>query len=407
MRIPAGPRHALLALLAALACSVPGFAQGPVLDQSRKIFKFTNDVEAALVNVFQHLSDTRWKDAMAELDGVLKRNPNFKLGHLIRGDLLMARAGKPTAFAQLGSTSSASAVSVAPLAEEAKARITRYLSAPEPDHVPVEVLALAPWHSHVLLVDIERSRLFVLSNESGTPKIVADFYVSIGKNGPDKQREGDQKTPLGVYFVTESKNGLPDLYGPEAFPISYPNEWDVREGKNGFGIWLHGTPSDTYSRPPRATDGCVVLTNDDLKALRKYVKVGYTPVVITRSSTWRPQQEWQSERDSLSAAVEAWRADWESMDVERYLSHYSERFTSESRNYASWAQYKRNVAESKSFVKVHVNQMSAFAFSSRDNLAVVSFEQTYRSNNVNNRMWKRQYWARENGRWKILYEGGA
>ena len=31
-------------------------------------------------------------------------------------------------------------------------------------------------------------------------------------------------------------------------PSTIPNEWDKRHGRSGFGIWLHGTPSDTYSR---------------------------------------------------------------------------------------------------------------------------------------------------------------
>jgi len=38
---------------------------------------------------------------------------------------------------------------------------------------------------------------------------------------------------------------------------------------------------------------------------------------------------------------------------------------------------------------------------------VVSFEQICRSNNLNNPMRKRQYWVKEEGRWKIIYEGTA
>src|SRR3546814_8483534 len=48
---------------------------------------------------------------------------------------------------------------------------------------------------------------------------------------------------------------LPDFYGDGAYPLNYPNEWDKHEGRKGYGIWLHGTPSTTYSRPPRASDG--------------------------------------------------------------------------------------------------------------------------------------------------------
>ncbi len=46
---------------------------------------------------------------------------------------------------------------------------------------------------------------------------------------------------------------------------------------NGHGIWLHGTPSDTFSRPPKASDGCVVLANTDLDALAKNLQIGTDP----------------------------------------------------------------------------------------------------------------------------------
>jgi hypothetical protein len=39
------------------------------------------------------------------------------------------------------------------------------------------------------------------------------------------------------------------------------------------------------------------------------------------------------------------------------------------------------------------------------NLVVVTFEQDYRSSNLSNQMKKRQYWIKEDGRWKIVFEG--
>jgi hypothetical protein len=38
---------------------------------------------------------------------------------------------------------------------------------------------------------------------------------------------------------------------------------------------------------------------------------------------------------------------------------------------------------------------------------VINFDQDYRSNNLSNVMRKRQYWVRDGGRWRILYEGSA
>ena len=42
-----------------------------------------------------------------------------------------------------------------------------------------------------------------------------------------------------------------------------------------------------------------------------------------------------------------------------------------------------------------------------ENFVVVTFDQDYRSNNLSNVMSKRQYWIREGGRWRIVYEGSA
>jgi hypothetical protein len=75
-------------------------------------------------------------------------------------------------------------------------------------------------------VDTSRSRLFVYANDFGRPRYVTDFYISLGKNGVEKSREGDQKTPLGVYTIIAMKDKLPDFYGTNAYPLSYPNEWD-------------------------------------------------------------------------------------------------------------------------------------------------------------------------------------
>lgn len=40
-------------------------------------------------------------------------------------------------------------------------------------------------------------------------------------------------------------------------------------------------------------------------------------------------------------------------------------------------------------------------------MVVVTFDQQYRSDNLDNTMKKRQYWKREDGKWKIIYEGAA
>jgi hypothetical protein len=51
--------------------------------------------------------------------------------------------------------------------------------------------------------------------------------------------------------------------------------------------------------------------------------------------------------------------------------------------------------------------VSVFLYPGRQDLAVVTFDQTYSSSNLDNRMRKRQYWIKESGTWRIIHEGAA
>ena len=397
---PSARALAALPLVAVLAfAALPAHADDDDAAEAL-IPAFTNDVEAALVRAITGLRENGLQHALGEIDLALAKTPNFRLGHLIRGDLLMARAGFPVAFGPGASVTA----STAPFQDEARVRLKRYLEAPPADYLPRPVMQMASGQAHMILVDTQRSRLFVFANEAGKPRYVTDFYISLGKNGVDKTREGDQKTPIGVYTIVSAKEKLPDFYGNTAFPISYPNEWDRANGRNGHGIWLHGTPSATYSRPPRATDGCVVLTNDDLERLSRYVSIGRTPVVISHAVEWQEPRAWAAGRDAFSSAFEKWRADWESLDVERYLSHYSPRFAVDGKNIAAWSAQKRKVNAGKSWIKVGVANASFYSFPDAEDMVAVTFEQDYRSSNLSNRTTKRQYWVLEQGRWHIVYE---
>ena len=365
---------------------------------------FSNEVEGALVRTMVSLREHGLKHALAEIDKLLARNPNFRLGHLIKGDLLMARAGQPVAFAAKFANGEVAAASVAPLQDEARVRLQRYLDAPPVGFLPAPLLQLAPDQSHVLLVDTSRSRLFVYANDLSRPRYVTDFYISLGKNGVEKQREGDQKTPLGVYTVVASKDKLPDFYGGGAYPLSYPNDWDKINGRNGHGIWLHGTPSETYSRPPWATDGCIVLTNEDFARLSKYVDVSRTPVIIGQHVEWRDPQHWERDRETVLTALGRWKSDWESLDTTRYLSNYSAHFRTEKRSYATWSARKRQVNAGKTWIKVGIEELSVFAYPGTTDLMMVTFEQQYRSNNLTTRTHKRQFWSREGDQWRIVHE---
>lgn len=361
--------------------------------------------EVQLVKSLQAINDNHLDLALNEVDSLLRATPNFKLAQLVKGDLLMAHAG---AIDNIGSAANAAPDEIRDLRDEARARLQRVMSPSDAKLVPRFLWQMDAQQKYALVVDTSRATLFVYENVDGQPRYVTDFYITIGKLGTDKLASGDQRTPIGVYFVKAElpKRKLADIYGDGAFPLNYPNEWDRKNGHTGEGIWLHGTPRNTYSRPPRASNGCVVLANDDLNKLAPYLQVGITPVIIANRMDWGSQQD-QNERDELRQAVEQWRKDWASMNTDDYLKYYSRDFSSGNMDYAAWARQKKQVNSAKSWIKVSLNNISMFTYPEQPDLVVVDFEQDYSSSNLSNRMKKRQYWIRQDHHWKIIYEGAA
>lgn len=354
----------------------------------------------ALENVRQG----RLGEALEETDRLIARYPNFRLAHLVRGDLLLARSRPIAGFGNTGHTANGR---LDELRTEASLRLRAINERPPADLVPRYLLRFDPRQRHAIVIDGSRSRVYVFENANGTPRLADDFYSTLGKSGIDKQREGDRKTPIGVYNVVSQIPGskLPDLYGWGAFPIDYPNEWDRMRGKTGYGIWLHGVPSDTYARAPQASDGCIALANPDIEELAKRVQVGATPVIIAERIEWIAPEALRAERDMFMRQLEAWIADWQSLDSDRYLGNYSRGFRSDGMDLAAWQAHKRRVNAAKSWIKVSLANVSVFRYpGSGEGLVTVTFDQGYRSSNLAQNSRKRQYWVEEGGRWKIAYE---
>src|SRR3989338_1613844 len=280
--------------------------------------------EAQLAKSLQAINNNRLDLALNEVNSLLRVNPNFKLAHLVKGDLLMARAG---AIDHFGCAANAPRDKIEDLRDEARVRLQRVLSQPDSALTPRFLWKLDAQQKHVLVVDTSRATLFVYENVNGEPRYVTDFYIPIGKLGTEKVSEGDKRTPIGVYFIKADlpKSKLADMYGSGAYPLSYPNEWDRKNKRTGSGIWLHGTPSGTYSRPPRASDGCVVLANDDLERLAPYLQVGITPVIITNRMDWRGERD-QREREALLQAIEQGRRVGSTRNTGSSLNHYARIF---------------------------------------------------------------------------------
>ena len=374
-----------------------------------------DDYEARLLKGLLLFQKGLLVEAIYELQDLTGRAPRFQLAHLVLGDLLIARYGRfqPLQADRLDmELAEVSKTQIAHLQSEARARLTGYLSLVGNTAVPEVLLSLSPETKYALVVDKSKNRLYVFSNSGAglPPTLIDHFYIVLGKVPGNKLKEGDLKTPNGVYFVTSylADEELPPLYGAGAFPVNYPNEFDRRLKKTGRGIWLHGTDKSLYSRPPLDSEGCVVLTNDEFDEITQYVEVGRTPIVISDRVNWISSQQWLGENIEIQAALETWRQRWESADTGRYLQFYASDFWSDGYDLTHWKQYKKQVFAGKTYQKIELTDLSLLAYPLHDDkrpMVVANFVQRYRSNNYNGDMRKRLYLVKEDRHWQILYEG--
>ncbi len=277
---------------------------------------------------------------------------------------------------------------------------------------PLDLLALSSEVQSVFLVDKGRSRMFVYERDAqGGWQRISDEYVVTGAIAGDKLKEGDKRTPNGVYRFVQKLAGkqLPDRYGPVAFPIDYPNALDRLHHKNGGGIWMHGYALGVGRRPPRDTKGCFALPNARLLAMADHVHLGQSWVVVGEHLAFGDGKARQALADSVRAALQAWSRDWSSRDVDAYLAHYHPNFHSETRDLAAWSAYKRRVNTSKSYIHVALDDFTIIRVPDQKGFAevvVAEFNQNYQSDNYADLSRKRLYLVRDrqNGPWRILLE---
>jgi hypothetical protein len=130
---------------------------------------------------------------------------------------------------------------------------------------------------YLILVEKNRQRLRVLEFNNEL-RVVADYPCATGENVGIKELRGDSKTPEGIYFITQIfRDNKITIFGDRAFHLDYPNFFDREAGRDGDGIYIHGTNKELQ---PNSTNGCISLAQKDLQDLEHYINQLATPVVI-------------------------------------------------------------------------------------------------------------------------------
>ena len=223
-------------------------------------YQSNGDYELAVLAIIDAIKAGDLEKAVTRADAHIEKFPKSQVGHLLRADALSALTGGLNSVADNAALPDNS---ISGLVHQMRNRwkhrdlhegITH-------ERFPASLLVMGE-HPYVVVADMPEGRLYLYQNDRGRPRLLRDYYMSVGTAGYGKQVEGDNKTPIGVYAINRYIEGsaLPDLYGKGAFPVNYPNRYDRYLKRTGYGIWLHGTPSDTYARPPWSSEGCFVLS---------------------------------------------------------------------------------------------------------------------------------------------------
>lgn len=392
----------------ASAGSVRKDVRKDVRNDARKDPRATRDgeAEARLIEVYQLIGQARGRAALAKAETLVRDHPNFQLAQLVYGDLLAAQTRTVRYLGDVpDTTANIAGPMLAELREESQMRLKALRERPQPGTLPSQFLALSPQNRHAIAVDASRSRLYLFENSATGLKLVADYYISVGKSGIEKAVEGDLRTPLGVYFITSNldRRSLKDFYGSGALPINYPNPLDTKRGKTGSGIWLHGTPPNQFARAPKSTDGCVVMANPDLERIIKTVSVRTTPVVIAQQLKWVPPHSVAADSKSFEDALNSWRTAKTSGDLTKVLNFYTPDFKSFNKTLAEWTPSLRNEVSRVQGRNIHLKDVSYLRWTDSADTMVVTFGEVI--DGLRTGPVKRQYWLRQGGQWKIFFEG--
>ena len=232
----------------------------------------------------------------------------------------------------------------------------------------------------LLIANKKDKELTIYKTENNQLELLAKYEdVIVGADG-DKFKEGDLKTPLGVYNLRKRFTPQDQFYGPLAFALSYPNTYDKVQGKNGHGIWIHGSPLDGSDRDPMSK-GCIVLDNDTIELLDKNLKYKNSVIIVSENGIKKVEL---SEISTILAELFRWKSAWRESDLRTYLSFYDDNFIRydglKKRNFARMKKtiFARKQKKEITFKNINI---SPYPNQSDKRLFKVAFYEIYKSEN--------------------------
>ena len=252
---------------------------------------------------------------------------------------------------------------------------------------------------HVILVEKSSQRIFIYHFD-GDYRLVATYGCATGENPGDKQVSGDSKTPEGIYFFTKAvgEKYLTSTYGARAFPMNYPNLMDIRRGKGGNNIWVHGTNEELEER---STNGCIVLGNGDVAQLDSYIKLWNTPIIVETELKYEDRSTLLHQGQLLLETINGWSQAWSQKDLDRYLSYYASDFRWKNLDLQGWRKKKAWLNQRYKKISVQLSDIRLFR---QGDVVLATADMTYRSDRFASRGFKHLYLVQNSEEYRIQGE---
>lgn len=233
-------------------------------------------------------------------------------------------------------------------------------------------------YSSVLACDKSKSTLVLYKkDENRTFELQKNYDAYTGEVEGDKVREGDLKTPLGVYQLTKKISKLDSFYGPLAFVTSYPNTYDKYRGKNGSGIWIHGLPIE--QERDEFTKGCIAINNENIKGLEKKIDIKKTLLIINQTEL--TQTATKENLSALLSQLYKWRYSWIYSDINGYLNFYADDFVrSDGMDLNKFRTYKTRVFKKNEKKEIIFNDINIIPYPNSTDIFQITFKEFYSSN---------------------------
>lgn len=254
----------------------------------------------------------------------------------------------------------------------------------------------------LVIVNKETKKMQVFDYINGVLKLRLTQDVIVGKDG-NKQKEGDLKTPVGIYTITKRFTPPTDFYGPVAFALSYPNLMDKLDGKDGYGIWIHGFPSDGAQREI-LTRGCVALTNDLLLEFESVVQDKNAVTIISED---KEATSTKQEIAQILSSLYEWKNAWKISDSKVYLSFYDESFKRfDGMRIKQFRAMKKSIFNKKEDKIINFSNLQIIPYPNLENKKMfkIAFHEYYKTKSYKYKGHKELYVKLEDGKMKIIAE---